>query len=34
VRLLPPFVITAEEVDEACALLDRAFGKVAEEKAS
>jgi acetylornithine/N-succinyldiaminopimelate aminotransferase len=34
VRLLPPFVITANEVDEACALLDRAFGKVAEGQAS
>jgi predicted acetylornithine/succinylornithine family transaminase len=30
VRLLPPYVITAEEVDEACALLERAIGKVAE----
>ena len=28
VRLLPPFVITAGEVDEACALLDRAIGQV------
>jgi predicted acetylornithine/succinylornithine family transaminase len=34
VRLLPPFVITAGEVDEACALLDRAFVKVAEGKTS
>jgi len=34
VRLLPPFVITAGEVDEACALLDRAIGKVAEGQAS
>jgi acetylornithine/succinyldiaminopimelate/putrescine aminotransferase len=34
VRLLPPFVITEGEVDEACALLDRAIGKVAEAKAS
>jgi predicted acetylornithine/succinylornithine family transaminase len=34
VRLLPAFVITANEVDEACALLDRALGKVAETKAS
>jgi len=34
VRLLPPFVITESEVDEACALLERALGKVAEEKAS
>ena len=33
VRLLPPFVITPGEVDEACALLDRAFAKVAEGKA-
>jgi predicted acetylornithine/succinylornithine family transaminase len=30
VRLLPPYVISASEVDEACALLDRAIGKVAE----
>ena len=28
VRLLPPFVITASEVDEACALLERAIGQV------
>jgi predicted acetylornithine/succinylornithine family transaminase len=28
VRLLPPFVITAGEVDEACALLDRAIEQV------
>ena len=28
VRLLPPFVITAGEVDEACALLERAIGQV------
>jgi acetylornithine/succinyldiaminopimelate/putrescine aminotransferase len=34
VRLLPPFVITESEVDEACALLERALGKVAEENAS
>jgi acetylornithine/N-succinyldiaminopimelate aminotransferase len=34
VRLLPPFVITAGEVDEACALLDRAIGTVAEGRAS
>jgi acetylornithine/succinyldiaminopimelate/putrescine aminotransferase len=34
VRLLPPFVITESEVDQACALLDRAIGKVAEGKAS
>jgi len=34
VRLLPAFVITENEVDEACALLDRAIGKVAETKAS
>jgi acetylornithine/N-succinyldiaminopimelate aminotransferase len=34
VRLLPPFVVTAGEVDEACALLDRAMGKVAEAKTS
>jgi len=34
VRLLPPFVITAGEIDEACALLDRAIGKAAEAKAS
>jgi acetylornithine/N-succinyldiaminopimelate aminotransferase len=34
VRLLPPFVITEGEVDEACALLDRAIAKVAEAKAS
>jgi acetylornithine/N-succinyldiaminopimelate aminotransferase len=34
VRLLPPFVITPGEVDEACALLDQAFAKVAEGKAS
>jgi acetylornithine/N-succinyldiaminopimelate aminotransferase len=30
VRLLPPYVITADEVDEACALLERALGKVSE----
>jgi acetylornithine/N-succinyldiaminopimelate aminotransferase len=30
VRLLPPFVITEAEVDQACALLDRAIGNVAE----
>jgi acetylornithine/N-succinyldiaminopimelate aminotransferase len=34
VRLLPPFVITASEADEACALLDRALAKVSEEKRS
>ncbi len=28
VRLLPPFVITVGEVDEACALLERAIGQV------
>ena len=28
VRLLPPFVITTGEVDEACALLDRAIGQL------
>jgi acetylornithine/N-succinyldiaminopimelate aminotransferase len=28
VRLLPPFVITAAEVDQACALLDRAIASV------
>jgi acetylornithine/N-succinyldiaminopimelate aminotransferase len=33
VRLLPPYVITAAEVEQACALLDRAIGKVAEAKA-
>ncbi len=33
VRLLPPYVITASEVDEACALLERAIGTVAEGKA-
>jgi acetylornithine/N-succinyldiaminopimelate aminotransferase len=32
VRLLPPYVITASEVDEACALLERAIGKAAEAK--
>jgi predicted acetylornithine/succinylornithine family transaminase len=30
VRMLPPYIITASEVDEACALLDRAIGKVSE----
>ena len=30
VRLLPPYVITESEVNEACALLERALGKVAE----
>jgi acetylornithine/N-succinyldiaminopimelate aminotransferase len=30
VRLLPPFVITEAEVDQACSLLDRAIGTVAE----
>jgi acetylornithine/N-succinyldiaminopimelate aminotransferase len=34
VRLLPPFIITAGEVDEACALLERAIGKVEEAKTS
>ena len=34
VRLLPPFVITESEVDEACALLERALGKVAEGNVS
>jgi acetylornithine/N-succinyldiaminopimelate aminotransferase len=34
VRLLPPYIITAAEVDEACALLDRAIGKVEEARAS
>ena len=34
VRLLPPFIVTEGEVDQACALLDRAIGKVSEEKAS
>ena len=34
VRLLPPFVITESEVDEACALLERALGQVAEGQAS
>jgi acetylornithine/N-succinyldiaminopimelate aminotransferase len=34
VRLLPPFVITDAEVDEACALLERAIGKVEEAKTS
>jgi acetylornithine/N-succinyldiaminopimelate aminotransferase len=34
VRLLPPFVITEGEVDEALVLLDRAIGKAAEGKAS
>jgi len=34
VRLLPPFVITEGEVDEALALLDRAIEKAAEGKAS
>jgi acetylornithine/N-succinyldiaminopimelate aminotransferase len=34
VRLLPPFVITREEVDQACALLDRAIGTVAEARAT
>jgi acetylornithine/N-succinyldiaminopimelate aminotransferase len=30
VRMLPPYVISANEVDEACALLERAIGKAAE----
>jgi predicted acetylornithine/succinylornithine family transaminase len=30
VRLLPPYVITAAEVDEACSLLEQALGKAAE----
>ena len=34
VRLLPPFVITASEVDEACTLLDRAIGKAWEGQQS
>ncbi len=34
VRLLPPYVITTSEVDEGCALLDRAIGTVAEGQAS
>jgi acetylornithine/N-succinyldiaminopimelate aminotransferase len=34
VRLLPPFVVTAGEVDQACALLDKAIGKVSEGQAS
>ncbi|HET7219951.1 MAG TPA: acetylornithine/succinylornithine family transaminase [Vicinamibacterales bacterium] len=33
VRLLPPFVISHSEVDDACALLDRAIG-IAEERTS
>ena len=33
VRLLPPFVISEAEVDQACALLDRALGQVTEGKA-
>ena len=33
VRLLPPFVVTEAEVDQACALLDRALGQVTEGKA-
>ena len=32
VRMLPPYVISASEVDEACALLERALATVAEEK--
>jgi len=32
VRLLPPYVISTEEVNEACALLERALVKVAEDK--
>jgi acetylornithine/succinyldiaminopimelate/putrescine aminotransferase len=34
VRLLPPFVITEGEVDEALGLLDRAIARVSEGKAS
>jgi predicted acetylornithine/succinylornithine family transaminase len=34
VRLLPPFIITTADVDEACGLLDRAIGKVAEAQAT
>jgi len=34
VRLLPPFIVTEGEVDQACALLDRAIGTVSEGKAS
>jgi predicted acetylornithine/succinylornithine family transaminase len=30
VRLLPPYVITEAEVDQACALLDRAIGQATE----
>jgi predicted acetylornithine/succinylornithine family transaminase len=30
VRLLPPFVITEAEIDQACSLLDRAIGTVVE----
>jgi acetylornithine/N-succinyldiaminopimelate aminotransferase len=30
VRMLPPYVISAAEVDEACSLLERAIAKVAE----
>jgi predicted acetylornithine/succinylornithine family transaminase len=30
IRMLPPYIITASEVDEACALLDRAIAKVSE----
>ena len=33
VRLLPPFVVSEAEVDQACALLDRALGQVTEGKA-
>ncbi len=32
VRILPPYVISASEVDEACALLERAIATAAEEK--
>jgi predicted acetylornithine/succinylornithine family transaminase len=34
VRLLPPYVITQAEVDQACSLLDRAIGRVAEAHSS
>jgi hypothetical protein len=30
--MLPPYVISASEVDEACSLLERAIAKVAEDK--
>src|SRR5688572_2386039 len=34
VRLLPPYVITEAEVDEACSLLEQAIGKAAEAHTS